>query len=183
MSVARQETLATLIEPTAAVLTVSACRDAGCRGFRNAEPAPSVGEHPYRFRDGFAGIGCVLAFSRALDRGHHRRVDYARDYPDSHFRLRRLAPGTTYRRRTAFPPKVNRTIWQDMTLDLTEDEARALAKHLRQALDNRRYPYAPRLDPLKAILAKLEPPGPRPEPLPPLRPGMAPTRRQRRQRR
>ncbi len=52
-----------------------------------------------------------------------------------------------------------------MTLDLTDDEARALAKHLRQALDETRFPLAPRLDPLKAILAKLEPPAPRPEPL------------------
>jgi hypothetical protein len=58
-----------------------------------------------------------------------------------------------------------------MTLDLTDEEARALAKHLRQALDYACYSYAPRLDPLKAILAKLEPP----EPLPPLRPSMGPT--------
>jgi hypothetical protein len=55
-----------------------------------------------------------------------------------------------------------------MTLDLPDDEAAALAKHLRQAIDYARYPFAPRLDPLKAILAKLEPPAPRPEPpLPP----------------
>jgi hypothetical protein len=45
-----------------------------------------------------------------------------------------------------------------MTLDLTDDEAAALAQHLRQALDDHRYPYAPRPDPPKAILAKLEPP-------------------------
>lgn len=69
-----------------------------------------------------------------------------------------------------------------MTLDLTDDEARALAKHLRQTLDNHRYPLAPRLDPLKAILAKLEPPAPRPEPLPPLKPGMGPTHSQGRRR-
>jgi len=62
-----------------------------------------------------------------------------------------------------------------MTLDLTEDEARALAKHLRQALDHDPYPLAPRLDPLKAILDKLDPPVPRPAPLPPLKPGMAPS--------
>ena len=35
-----------------------------------------------------------------------------------------------------------------MTLDLTEDEARALAKPLRQALDYDPYPFAPRIDPL-----------------------------------
>jgi alkanesulfonate monooxygenase SsuD/methylene tetrahydromethanopterin reductase-like flavin-dependent oxidoreductase (luciferase family) len=44
-----------------------------------------------------------------------------------------------------------------VTLDVTDDEARALAKHLRQALDYDPDPLAPRLDPLKAILAKLEP--------------------------
>jgi len=52
-----------------------------------------------------------------------------------------------------------------MTLDLTDDEALALAKHLRQALDYARYSFAPRLDPLKSILAKLQPPKPQPEPL------------------
>jgi hypothetical protein len=61
-----------------------------------------------------------------------------------------------------------------MTLDLTDEEAAALAKHLLDAIDYARYPFAPRLDPLKAILAKLEPPAPRPEPLPPLKPGKGP---------
>ena len=42
-----------------------------------------------------------------------------------------------------------------MTLDLTDDETHA------------RYPFSPTLAPLKAILAKLGPPEPRPEPLPP----------------
>jgi hypothetical protein len=70
-----------------------------------------------------------------------------------------------------------------MTLDLTDDEAAALAKHLRQALDYDPYPLAPRLDPLKAILAKLQPPAPRPEPLPPLRPGVRATHGQGRRRR
>ena len=62
-----------------------------------------------------------------------------------------------------------------MTLDLTDDEARALTKHLRQAIDYDSYPLAPRLDPLKAILAKLDPPKPRYEPPPPLKPGMGPS--------
>ena len=31
-----------------------------------------------------------------------------------------------------------------MTLELTDDEAAALAEHLRQAIDYARYPYAPR---------------------------------------
>ena len=62
-----------------------------------------------------------------------------------------------------------------MILDLSDDETRALARHLRHTLDDDPYPHAPRLDPLKAILAKLEPPAPKPEALPPLRPGMGPT--------
>jgi hypothetical protein len=69
-----------------------------------------------------------------------------------------------------------------MTLDLTDDEAAALVAHLRHALEYDPFPYAPRLDPLKAILAKLEPPAPRPEPLPPIKPGMTPSRGRRRAR-
>jgi hypothetical protein len=61
------------------------------------------------------------------------------------------------------------------TLDLTDDEKAALVAHLRHALEYDPFPYAPRLDPLKAILAKLEPPTPQPEPLPPLKPGMGPS--------
>ncbi len=53
-----------------------------------------------------------------------------------------------------------------MTLDFTDDEARVLAKRLRQAIEYDPYPFAPRLDSLKAILAKLEPPAPQSEPLP-----------------
>jgi hypothetical protein len=45
-----------------------------------------------------------------------------------------------------------------MNLDLTDEEATALTKHMRQALDYNPYPFAPRLDPLKAILATLDPP-------------------------
>ncbi len=69
------------------------------------------------------------------------------------------------------------------TLDLTDDEARALVAHLRQALDYDPFPYAPRLDPLKAILAKLNAPQPQPEPLPPIKAGMTPRRGQGRRRR
>ncbi|MFZ3236359.1 MAG: hypothetical protein WA417_20160 [Stellaceae bacterium] len=38
-----------------------------------------------------------------------------------------------------------------MTLDLTEDEARALAQLLRRTLEFDPYPMAPRLDPLKSV--------------------------------
>ena len=51
----------------------------------------------------------------------------------------------------------------------------ALAKHLRQTIDDARYPFAPRLDPLKAILEKLEPPALRPERLPPMKSSAAPS--------
>jgi hypothetical protein len=49
-----------------------------------------------------------------------------------------------------------------MTLDLTDEEAAALARHLRRMIDYARYPYALRLDPLTSILAKLQPPRPAP---------------------
>jgi hypothetical protein len=61
-------------------------------------------------------------------------------------------------------------------LELTDEEKRALITLLKRTLDNARFPLAPRLDPLKAILAKLDPPPPHPAPLPPLRPGLVPTR-------
>jgi hypothetical protein len=70
-----------------------------------------------------------------------------------------------------------------MTLDLTDDEARALAQLLRRTLDFDPFPHAPRLDPLKSILEKLEPAPPKPERPAPLRPGMAPTHGQGRRRR
>ena len=62
-----------------------------------------------------------------------------------------------------------------MNLDLTDEEPAALARRLREALDYARYPFAPRLDPLKAILAKLDPPKPQPEQLPPRKAGVAPS--------
>lgn len=70
-----------------------------------------------------------------------------------------------------------------MTLDLADDEARALARHLHDALDYARYPFSPRLDPLKSVLAKLDPPKPRLEPLPSLKPGAGPIHGQGRRRR
>ena len=54
-----------------------------------------------------------------------------------------------------------------MTLDLTDDEDSRARRPSRHAL-NIIPPVWPGLDPLKAILAKLEPPKPMPEPLPPL---------------
>jgi len=54
---------------------------------------------------------------------------------------------------------------------------------LRRAIDEARYPYSRRYNPIKAILAKLDPPAPAPAPLPPLRPGMGPSHGQGRRRR
>jgi hypothetical protein len=68
------------------------------------------------------------------------------------------------------------------TLALTAAEKLALIQLLRDVIDYDRFPLAPRLDPLKAILAKLEPPVPKPERPPPLRPGMGPSHWQRRRR-
>jgi hypothetical protein len=70
-----------------------------------------------------------------------------------------------------------------MTLDLTDEEQAALIELLRRAIDEARYPLSPRLDPLKAILEKLEPPVPKPERLPSLRPGTGPSHGQGRRRR
>ena len=63
-----------------------------------------------------------------------------------------------------------------MLLDLIDDEKAALVTHLRHAIEYDPFPFAPRLlDPLKSILAKLDPPQPQPEPLPPLKSGMGPS--------
>ena len=53
---------------------------------------------------------------------------------------------------------------------LTKAERQLLIRLVWRALDDDRYPMAPRLDPLKAIPAKLEPPPPPPQPLRPLPP-------------
>jgi hypothetical protein len=46
-------------------------------------------------------------------------------------------------------------------LDLRDEEKRALIALLKRTLEYARYPLAPRLDPLKAVLAKLDPPPPK----------------------
>jgi len=47
-----------------------------------------------------------------------------------------------------------------MVLDLSDQEAAALAELLRRTINNDPYPLSPRLAPLKAILGKLNPPQP-----------------------
>jgi hypothetical protein len=42
------------------------------------------------------------------------------------------------------------------TIDLTHDELAAVTAAIRHAIEDDRYPHAPRLDPLRAALARLE---------------------------
>jgi hypothetical protein len=53
-------------------------------------------------------------------------------------------------------------------LDLTDDEAAALTVELHDIVENDRYPFSPRINTLRAILAKLRPEPVR-KPLPPLK--------------
>jgi hypothetical protein len=55
-----------------------------------------------------------------------------------------------------------------MTLDLTDEETAALTRLLTNTIDTDRYPLSPRIQTLKAILAKIRP-EPAREPLPPLK--------------
>jgi hypothetical protein len=42
------------------------------------------------------------------------------------------------------------------TIDLTDDEFAAVAAAIRRTIETDRFPHAPRLDPLRSALAKLE---------------------------
>jgi hypothetical protein len=68
-----------------------------------------------------------------------------------------------------------RHISPERTLELTDDENRALVRLLRRSIDDDDFPLAPRHAPIRAILAKLEPSTPKADPLPPLKPGLAPS--------
>jgi hypothetical protein len=43
------------------------------------------------------------------------------------------------------------------TIDLTDDEHAAITAPIRRAIEQDRFPRAPRLDPLRSVLAKLDP--------------------------
>jgi hypothetical protein len=60
------------------------------------------------------------------------------------------------------------TYLQVMNLDLTDEETAALTRLLSQTIDANRYPLSPRIQTLKAILAKIRP-EPKRDPLPPLK--------------
>jgi hypothetical protein len=47
-------------------------------------------------------------------------------------------------------------IWAVPTIDLPDDELAAVAAALRRAIEDDRFPHAPRLDPLRAALARLD---------------------------
>jgi hypothetical protein len=70
-----------------------------------------------------------------------------------------------------------------MVLDLSDDETAALARLLRRTISDDPYPLSPRLAPLKAILAKLDPPQPPSGSAPPLQARDAPSTAGRRRRR
>jgi hypothetical protein len=57
-----------------------------------------------------------------------------------------------------------------MPLDLDDADKAALVELLRQTIAADRYPLSPRIRRLRAILDKLVPPTPRPEPFPPPKP-------------
>src|SRR5271156_3962710 len=67
--------------------------------------------------------------------------------------------------RAGWPPLVNDPTWV-MMLGLSDQETDALAGLLRRTIDDDRYPLSPRVQILKAILAKIQP-EPTREPLPP----------------
>jgi hypothetical protein len=49
------------------------------------------------------------------------------------------------------------------TIDLTDDEHAAVTAGIRRFIDEDRFPRAPRLDPLRSALAKLDPATPLPK--------------------
>ena len=62
-----------------------------------------------------------------------------------------------------------------MPADLTDADKATLAALLRDTIAADRFPPSPRVRRWKAILDKLEPPAPKREPLPPLRPAGEPS--------
>ena len=70
-----------------------------------------------------------------------------------------------------------------MVLDLSDDEAAALAQLLGRTINDEPYPLSPRLVPLRAILAKLKPPQQPSGSAPPLQARDAPSAAGRRRRR
>ena len=70
-----------------------------------------------------------------------------------------------------------------MATDLTPDDKAALIELLRETIEGDRFPLSPRIKSLRMILAKLDPPAPRPEPLPAPKPPGEPSMALRKKRR
>ena len=51
------------------------------------------------------------------------------------------------------------------TIDLPDDELAAVAAAIRRLIEDDKYPHAPRLDPLRAALARFDAAAPEPTPL------------------
>ena len=52
-----------------------------------------------------------------------------------------------------------------MAPDLTDDDKAVLVERLRETIERDRFPLSPKVKRLKAVLAKLDPPAPRSEPI------------------
>jgi len=70
-----------------------------------------------------------------------------------------------------------------MTPDLSDDDKAILAELLRETIERDRFPFSPRVRSFEPILAKLDPPAPRPEPYPPTKPPGEPSMALRKSRR
>jgi len=70
-----------------------------------------------------------------------------------------------------------------LPLDLTDDEHAEIVRLLRATIEADRFPLSPRVRRLKAVLAKLAPPAPRPELMPPPKPPGEPSLALRKKRR
>jgi hypothetical protein len=62
-----------------------------------------------------------------------------------------------------------------MALELSEGERAALVELLRETIAGDRFPLSPRIKTLKAVLVKMAPPAPQPEPFPPVKPSERPS--------
>ena len=57
-----------------------------------------------------------------------------------------------------------------MQPDLSSQDCAAIAALLREVIAADRFPMSPRIKRMRAILNKFDPPAPKPEPFPPLKP-------------
>ena len=99
--------------------------------------------------------------------------------PQPHLGSEHLAEG--HRRRLALAPFAPHN--PAMPPDLSENDKAILVELLKAMIEADRFPRAPRVKRLRGILAKLDPPAPRSEPLPPPKPPGEPSLALRKRRR